>query len=62
MGIPNDVAATATDAVLKRLKTVYGVQQDTELAHALGVHKTTLHGWRRRSVVPYKRCKKHDSC
>ncbi len=55
-GNPGDVTDQVTDEVLQRLKLLHGVSTDTELAQAIGQHKTTLHSWRRRGVIPYEHC------
>lgn len=41
-------------AVLARVKTAKGVVQDQELAHILGVSRTTLSSWKQRGSIPAK--------
>lgn len=42
--------------VLSRIKTIYGVEKDAELARALGISPQTLSSWRQRSAIPYALC------
>ncbi|EAM5969717.1 helix-turn-helix domain-containing protein [Salmonella enterica] len=46
----------SVNAVLARLMEVFKVNNDTELAKALGVNRQTLASWRRRESVPYSLC------
>ncbi|EDS5585806.1 bacteriophage CI repressor [Salmonella enterica subsp. enterica serovar Saintpaul] len=46
----------SVNAVLERLMEVFKVNNDTELAKALGVNRQTLASWRRRESVPYSLC------
>ena len=47
---------TGVKAVLSRMKTIYGVQKDAELARALDISPQTLSSWRQRSAIPYALC------
>lgn len=42
--------------VLSRIKTIYGVEKDAELARALDISPQTLSSWRQRSAIPYALC------
>lgn len=46
---------TAED-VLGRLRLIYGVKTDTELAEALGKKKNTLSTWKSRNSKPFEIC------
>ncbi|MBD3657102.1 helix-turn-helix domain-containing protein [Marinobacter sp.] len=43
-------------AVLSRMKKLFSVEKDAELARALGISPQTLSSWRQRSAVPYALC------
>lgn len=44
------------DTVLARMKSIYGVRKDAELARALDISPQTLSSWRQRSAIPYALC------
>lgn len=45
------------NAVVDRLRALYGVQTDTALARRLGMqNSTTVSSWRTRNRVPYDEC------
>jgi len=44
------------DEVLGRLAQILEVKNDTELAEALSVARTTLSSWRARDSIPYAEC------
>lgn len=43
-------------AVISRMKEIYRVEKDAELARALDISPQTLSSWRQRSAVPYALC------
>lgn len=47
---------TGVKTVLSRMKTIYGVEKDAELARALDISPQTLSSWRQRSAIPYSLC------
>jgi len=47
---------TGVKTVLSRMKTIYGVEKDAELARALDISPQTLSSWRQRSAIPYALC------
>ncbi|RBP30018.1 bacteriophage CI repressor-like protein [Marinobacter pelagius] len=47
---------TGVKAVLSRMKQLFGVEKDAELARALDISPQTLSSWRQRSAVPYALC------
>lgn len=47
---------TGVKTVLSRMKEVYGVERDAELARALDISPQTLSSWRQRSAIPYALC------
>ena len=47
---------TGVKTVLARMKTIYGVEKDAELARALDISPQTLSSWRQRSAIPYSLC------
>lgn len=47
---------TGVKAVLSRMKQLFGVEKDSELARALEISPQTLSSWRQRSAVPYALC------
>lgn len=47
---------TGVSAVLSRMKEIYGVEKDAELARALDISPQTLSSWRQRSAVPFALC------
>lgn len=47
---------TGVKTVLARMKAIYGVEKDAELARALDISPQTLSSWRQRSAVPYALC------
>lgn len=46
------------DAVIDRLRLVYGAESDTALAAALGVAKNTVSNWRGRNSRPFPICER----
>lgn len=44
------------ECVLSRLKEVFSVSKDIDLARVIGIPKTTLSSWKRRGKVPYLIC------
>jgi hypothetical protein len=44
------------DAVLSRMKKIFGVERDADLARALAISPQTLSSWRQRAAVPYALC------
>lgn len=47
---------TGVKTVLARMKTIYGIEKDAELARALDISPQTLSSWRQRSAIPYSLC------
>lgn len=47
---------TAADAVVDRLRQVYEVGSDADLARHLDVGTSTISNWRSRGTVPYPHC------
>lgn len=47
---------TGVKTVLSRMKAIYGVEKDAELARALDISPQTLSSWRQRSAIPYALC------
>ncbi len=43
-----------SESILNRLSSELNVRTDTELAHALGISKTTVSAWRKRNSIPYE--------
>lgn len=48
--------STDTDKILERMREVFGVHYDNELAKCLDVPKTTLSNWKQRNSTPYPLC------
>jgi len=44
------------DTVLSRMKKIFGVKRDADLARALAISPQTLSSWRQRAAVPYALC------
>jgi transcriptional regulator with XRE-family HTH domain len=44
------------DAIIVRMRQVYGVKYDTELATELGLSKAAPSNWRQRNSPPYEIC------
>jgi transcriptional regulator with XRE-family HTH domain len=44
------------DAIIVRMRQVYGVKYDTELATELGLSKAAPSNWRQRNSPPYELC------
>jgi hypothetical protein len=45
-----------TDEIIQRMRQVYSVKYDTELAVALGLSKAAPSNWRQRNSPPYEIC------
>ena len=45
-----------SELVLDRLKSVFNVSNDTELASKMGLKRSTLGAWRSRGSIPYAEC------
>lgn len=50
------MSSTDVISVLSRLKTLFAVKTDADLAEAMEVKKTTLSSWKQRESVPYSEC------
>jgi hypothetical protein len=50
------MSTTDVVSVLSRLKTLFAVETDADLAEAMEIKKTTLSSWKRRESVPYSEC------
>jgi hypothetical protein len=50
------MSTTDVVSVLSRLKTLFAVKTDADLAEAMEVPKTTLSSWKKRESVPYSEC------
>lgn len=44
-----------TEAVLAKLMAISNARSETHLAQMLGVHQSTLSGWKKDNSIPYKR-------
>jgi len=44
------------DAIIERMRRVFGVKYETELAAALGLSKAAPSNWRQRNSPPYEIC------
>lgn len=42
--------------VLSRMKTIFKVEKDADLARALNISPQTLSSWKQRSAIPYSLC------
>lgn len=47
---------TEVKTILSRMKSIYGVEKDADLARALDISPQTLSSWRQRSAIPYVLC------
>lgn len=47
---------TETDKILERIRIVFCIQSDSDLAKTLNVAKTTISTWRQRDSTPYSLC------
>lgn len=50
------MSTTDVVSVLSRLKALFTVETDADLAEVMEVKKTTLSSWKRRESVPYAEC------
>ncbi|MCL1479059.1 helix-turn-helix domain containing protein [Marinobacter sp. M3C] len=48
--------SSEVDIVLSRMKKIFGVERDADLARALAISPQTLSSWRQRAAVPYALC------
>jgi len=48
--------SSKVDIVLSRMKKIFGVERDADLARALAISPQTLSSWRQRAAVPYALC------
>lgn len=43
-------------AIVARVKTLYEVNKDSDLAAVLGVNRQTVYSWKTRNVIPLEKC------
>jgi len=48
--------SSEVDTVFSRMKKIFGVERDADLARALAISPQTLSSWRQRAAVPYALC------